>query len=194
MLRVRVVSTGWSGSPGLSTWYFSPTAETVADANSVTASVRAFYVYAAEYLPAGVGWQVASEVDVVNPATGAVTDTLVATDALASVPGTKSASIVPPSVVAVLSLLTDTFIAGRRIRGRSFLGPLSQVETLTAAGGLGDAAKARYVTGVENLIATGGDPTIVVWHRPKGGSGGEACPVVGCSVATKLGVLRSRRD
>lgn len=194
MLRVRVVSTGWTGSPGLSTWYFTPSAETVADANTVTGSVRAFYVYAAEYLPSSCHWQVASEVDVVNPLTGAVTDTLVATDALASVPGTKSGSILPPSVVAVLSLLTDTFIAGRRIRGRSFLGPISQAESMTADGTLADVARTRYVTGVENMLATGGAPSLAVWHRPKGGTGGEAVPVVACSVAAKFGSLRSRRD
>lgn len=194
MLRVRSISQGWTGSPGFSTFYFSPSSESPSDATEVVDCVRAFYAYAVEYLPSGVTYTPQLEVDVVNPATGAVTNTLIAASLSTPIAGTKPGSILPPSNMAVVTFNTETFIAGRRVRGRSFLGPLSQTETIDGSGRLASAAYGRYIAAGDRLLATGGAPSLVVWHRPKNGSGGDTAPVVSFACSPKLGVLRSRRD
>lgn len=194
MLRVRVAINGFTGGPGLSTFYFLTPLENAAAATRVLGYVHEGIIFGYPgFLPNSVSLQVSGDVDVLSAVSGDITNTL----SLASpavVQGTGGEAIAPPAVAALLQLRTTTFLAGRRIRGRSFISPLAGA-AVTSDGLLSNAAVAGFKLGGTSLLAglEAGD-SWVVWHRPKLNIGGSAAPITAVSVPFKLAVLRSRRD
>jgi len=194
MLRVRVELTGWDGAPGLMTIYFETPLQNTAAATRVVANVRTYMNSPlASYWPSSVNAQVSGDVDVIDAATGAITDTLSVTPP-AIVNGAGTAAFAPVSTAALLRLITSTYIAGRRVRGRVFISPLTPA-TIGTDGNLdaGAAVDLGDRMGYLEDLLDAGDFT-VVWHRPKGGAGGQACRVTSTTAGLKMAVLTSRRD
>ena len=194
MLRVRAALTGWQGAPGLMTWYLSTTADDATTALACVANVRArLQAAVAQVWPTEVYAQVAGEVDVINAASGDITDTLVVA-APAVVQGAGAGTQAPPATAIQIRLRTASFVAGRRVQGRQFISPLDssaiQADGTPTAGAV--TAILQYVGDLAANWPSG--TTQVVWHRPVEGSGGLACDVIGVIVPDKFAVLKSRRD
>jgi len=194
MLRVRTTISGWDGGPGLMTTYWLTPLEDAAAAARVVDYVQvSVAAFCADFAPTSVVWQVSGDVDVISAASGAITNTLSVTqpDPIAGGAGEGKA---PTAVAALMRLSTNAFIAGRRLRGRIFISPLGAAR-VTSDGLLGDVPVAAISGFAVALNATldAGD-TWVVWHRPVGGAGGSAAPIVASAGTTKLAVLTSRRD
>lgn len=198
LLRIRGIISGWSGGPGLSTFYFDPGVVAIDGAliTGVTGRVRAYFDAWKAYMPNANSVTVDPVCDILDPLTGALTGQVSAGSAPAVVVGTGGALPGPAFVCAVGRLTTNSFINGRRLRGRTYAGPLSAAftDSLAPEGGLTAAVQ----NGLIAVNTSGGGPGLVVWHRPvKVGNapptGGAVAGVINTSVSTQFGVLKSRR-
>lgn len=93
---------------------------------------------------------------------------------------------------AVVQYRTTDINAGRLIRGRSFLGPITPsafAEDGTIVGGLRTSVEAAY-----GGLLSGLGPRLAVWSRPAPGRPGAYGDVKDVEVSALPGVLRSRRD
>lgn len=194
MLRVRFTSVGWSGGPGLGTFYFDPIGQDVTTASLCVDRVQTYLGYLQSLTPPAVTYTVSGLVDRMDPANGEISETYDG-GARTSVVGTANPTAFAPLAVAGNgSLLTSTFVRGHRVRGRSYVSPLAS-GCMDSAGQFTAAKKAVLVTGLTHLWEDmSKDPPLVVWHRPSDAGPGSAAPVTGVAVPDKLAVLRSRRD
>lgn len=190
-MRVTAVWTGFSGAPGYTSFHFS-TFTGGGDAQAAVDRVRAFFSGVRTFLPGSVSIQVQPTVEILDEASGVLQDYVDAEDPPLVVTGNGTGAY-SAAAGAVISWNTATVANGRRVRGRTFLVPLSgsgleSDGTLSAAGLLEINAAAA---GLE-----GGDfeQQLVVWSRPRNGAGGVAAPVTGHRVPDMTAVLRSRRD
>lgn len=133
-----------------------------------------------------------SFVDTIDPATGTITGS----DAVTSwtQTGTDTAGYAPPATAVVVGWKTDDIVAGRRVRGRTFISPITsgQIDSdgTPVAGMLAyaNAFGAKWIDNGATAVYT------CVWHRPKGTSPGSDHQITSYSVKDKFAVLRSRRD
>ena len=194
MLRVRTALSGWSGGPGLTTFYFggagSPTGP---EATEAVARVQAFWNSFKATMPTGVLIQVSGAVDTIDPATGTLTGGFtIATPSAISANG--AGGFAPVSTAILLRHQTGVIVAGRRLTGRTFLSPITAASILTT-GAISSTASTATLTAANLLkttIVTGLSP--LVWHRPKNGSGGSSAFTAGFDTPSKPAVLKSRRD
>lgn len=196
MLRVRAVSQGWTGGPGLSTFYFGQNSSTDVDdatmADDVSERVHAVFASHTAIWPTNWTVQVSNEVDILSPATGNLVATFTATG-LGLVTGTSSNPMGPAAAGVCINQNTPDFIDGRRVRGRTFLVPVIRA---------GDSDGTPDSGVVNSAIDFGQDlitpieegPSWVVWHRPKGATPGSYHHITGVTVKDRFSVLRSRRD
>ncbi len=193
MIRVRAVGTGWTGGPGLTTFYFSEGVLPIDNAMAVnlTGRVRAYFDAVRPYTASGISWQVDPVIAAINAATGLLTQEVSANPAPAPVTGSGGAVVGPAFVALVGRLRTNAFQDGRRIQGRTFYSPLSSQFTDSTTPESG--AQAAQVAGLTALLTTGGGAPLVVWQRPKPGRPGAVFSVDTVSSAPEFGVLRSRR-
>lgn len=194
IMRIRAVISGTQGLPGLSTWYYNGTTATpdAADAADAVARVRAFFDGIKGLLPTANVITVSGGVDLLDPANGDLTGSLSVT-APATVTGTGGGQL-PPANAILLTGQTGVIIAGRRLRGRSFISPCAS--GAMTAGLVSSAAASTVVTSATVSLTGVTSSAPVVWHRPKapGPTGGSVSPVTTYSVGSTFAVLRSRRD
>ncbi len=195
MYRVRAVWSGGPGGPALSTYYFKITTPgSAADAATVAGRVRGAFDVLKTLWPSSMTIQVSSTVDQILDEDGSLTGSYgIATPAV--VTGTGVGGFGPPQVQPALLLLTNTFIAGRRVQGRSFLGPIiaSQTNVPTPSAGVNTAIDAFGVALITASPPAATAPA-VVWARPKPGRNGQACDITSSTHSLKFFTLRSRRD
>lgn len=190
MLRVRVVWTGLPGLPGLSTYYFTGP-ETGPDAVQVKTAVADAIDAVKAHLVNDITATVQGTVDVINPANGELTSALSTADSV--IIGTNVADPLPSTTQLLIQLPTTGIVAGRRVRGRSFIPGLSE-----AANDLGrplSAVRTAFAAAFDP-VANMGDQPWVVWARPRDVDperDGSAHPVGEPQVWTEWAVLRSRR-
>lgn len=189
--RVRSLWTGFTGAPGYTNQFFSNDSIDPAGASQTGAAVRAMFLAMASYLPSVVKINVQPTVDVFALGTGEITGQVTMSTVPPQVSGVASGAYSAPSGAAI-TWTTDTYVKGRRRKGRTFFVPLGatayDTDGTLAAGcvtALTNAAAA--ITG-----ATGTTP--VVWHRAVAKVGAEASVITGAIPADRASVLRSRRD
>lgn len=204
LMRVRATVDGWSGGPGLMTFYFTGVDGGDADASGVVGRVHDAIVLGAGLWNRNIHIQVQGAVDILNPANGNVTGTTSVT-APASITGAENDdTFLPLGSSVLLRLKTSTFIAGRRIQGRIFLSPLG--------GNNGDpngtpnaaALASALAMGNKLMDETGLSPAYVVWRRPRPvkpathpatfDRDGAVANVTAVQSPDKYAILRSRRD
>jgi hypothetical protein len=196
LIRVRTLITFSPGGPGLMTHYFRGAAAVpvIADATDVVARVRAFLQANVLLLSASATWAPNGACDVIDDVTGDVVGSVVGVTP-AVVVGTGASGDAPRSIQFIHRMITSTFIRGRRLRGRSNLGPVG--------GGTGQrvAPAAADITSIRNAAAanlgvgtTASFP--VVWQRPNTllGLTGQSAAITAHDVSPVWGSLRSRRD
>jgi hypothetical protein len=184
MLRFTTEHTGRPGAPYFTTLFTNGTTAEMADAGAV--AIADFWEDIAGMITAGLVSNVHEEVDLVDPATGLITDTFTSeSDAHTS---TGNAPL-PPATQGLVRLRTNTFVAGRRVLGRIFIPSLANDAQLVGEPSAAFiAAMDGATTTLLEGLAVAGD--MVVYSRTHF----TAAPVTGHSTWNRFAVLRSRRD
>lgn len=210
MYRVRTVTSGWFGAPGFTTHYYmsssSPDSTSVGGAGGAVNSVHAFWDICQGLFPLSWRCQVQPTVDIVDALNGEVINAFGVT-ATPELPGTNGAGYGPTAAMLVLTARTPGFVGGRRVVGRSYIGPAANLSDADGTPSVG------LVSGLQGATPALTPPVIdgiaaVVWSRPRAaraaGPGnkptaltarlGSAHFIDAYSVRDKWGILRSRRD
>ena len=192
LVRIQSTISGWSGGPGLTTFYFDPGASTIDAAmiTQVTGRVRAYFDAWKAFAPSANSMQVSSVGDIMDVGSGA----LVGQVSAGSAPSVVVGTLTPPGpafVCAVGRLTTNSFFNGKRLRGRTYAGPLAAnfTDSVAPEGGL----MAAIQNGLVAVNTSAGGPGLVVWRRPVNGAGGAIAAVVNTSCSPVFGILKSRR-
>lgn len=180
--RYRVNWTGFTGAPGISTFY-SDGASTAA-----LAAIRTFFNAISTYLPPSVALDFPGSGDQLDSTTGGLVGGWTAASP-AVVNGTAPNGIFAGGTGARAVWETGTIVQGRRVKGSTFIVPLSTFGydsngTLTPAcfTAIDNAAAALAAAGV-----------LVIWSRPQGG--GSAVTAVDSGRASDTVTnLRTRRS
>lgn len=189
--RVQATWGGFQGSPGYTSMYFLGEADATTALASVNV-VQAFFQRLVSILPQGVTVTLPNEVENYDETTGVLTGYAAVEEEVARIDGGITGGYAS-AAGAVISWNTDTVNRGRRVRGRTFLVPISGSEYDTS-GTLDDTTLDELNAAGSSLITEAIAAPLVIWSRPRNGAGGVAAPVVSHRVADKVAVLRSRRD
>lgn len=195
ILRTRAVIGLNSGAVAcLMTHYWDSTGAAIgALATESVARVRAGFNAAAGAISNTVTYTPTLVVDEIDEVTGAIVNQ-VAASAPAATAGVSASPQLPLQTMGICQYQTGLFIAGRRLRGRSYVPGLT-VGGVTTAGLPTTAtlnALAAFNTALGTTILTATNQR--VWHRPNaGGTGGLSAVVTTRTVNNQFGVMRSRR-
>lgn len=184
--QVRVGFTGITGTPYLNTLYFDAAGGTAQQAVDAAAT---FWGAVDAQLHQDLSWATESEVQVLNEATGALTDAQSTT--VTSGGGALTGDVLPTANQALIAWRTATIVNGKRLQGRVFIPGVPEVNAV--AGILASVPFTAFANAADALIADISS-TLVVWHRPVLGTGGSIGPVTAALVRQPFAVLRSRRD
>jgi len=181
--RVRAHWTGFSGAPGLTTFYCS-------NGNSFLPDVRTFFNSIAGLLPSNVTISFDPFGDIIDEGNGALTGTWTAGSTPAVVTGSSGSVYQAPSGLLV-NWQTGAVLNRRRLRGKTFLvpGPNGSADGTPTTANL-----TTLQTAANTLITSTG--SMFVWHRPNSNThtGGLSSTVTAAQVPDKFVILRSRRD
>lgn len=190
--KAVVTWSGFTGSPGYSTFYFSNAQEAVFQPGLVT-----FFDGIKTQFPAAISFSIPNAGMKLDEATGETVGTWQA-GTTTTINGTNATGAWASTSGAVCRWDTAQFRRGHRVRGRAFLVPLATPCYTTGT----------LTTTCANTIQTAGTgllgKSLVVWHRPlltKNADGttsvkeaGEALAPTTCVVPTKVAYLSQRRD
>jgi len=184
-MPMRKVPVAWQtgiGGTGVSVFY-------TPFGTDATTELGTFFNAVKSNFPGAVTWDIPGSGDVVDEATGQITGawtagtaaTIVATGAGAYVGGTG----------AYIRWQTTGIVAGRRVKGRTFMAPLITTD-FDAQGTLLAGAVTSFQTAATTLAGSG---KLLIWHRPTspGASDGSSHAVVAGVVPDKVTSLRTRR-
>ena len=200
LYRVRVQFNSIEGPPGVATFYFL-------DLATALPSLTSLFTSLANRMPLGVTLKVQSSGDVIESTTGALIGAW-NKDAEPEIGATGGPNYAGASG-GQIEWLTSQIMDGRRVRGRTFIVPLSTDAYRT--GGLIDSATTDLQGVAAAAFIVAQSSSFVIWHRPFPGRSASApgvlpkvtakaahiggfALVTGGRVPTKTVVLRSRRD
>jgi hypothetical protein len=198
MARITTQWTGFTGAPGYTVMHFRDfggTDVTPPDAQMAVDRVYAFFNAVKAYFPQQVSLQVRGEVEAIDEATGNLQDVIVAT-APAAIVGTAGTTVPYAAALgSVVSWRTGVVRNNRRIRGRTFLVPLSSL-AFDNTGTLIPGALTAFNTAATALRDATTIADFGIYARPTapGASDGVWALVTGHQVPDMGSVLRSRRD
>lgn len=184
LTRVRTVWTGVPGTPWYSNHYFDVDA---GDAQTCTDAIIDFWSDTKAAQSSLVNWTVENSVTVLNPANGQPTDVITTVGATDN--GDGSGDMVTRASQILISWRTGVFLAGRELRGKTFV-PAVVSSTIDGDGGVESAVVVQFLGYADALLTTPGHPNLQVWSRKNG----TVTPVSSVQVSTEWAVLRSRRD
>jgi hypothetical protein len=159
-------------------------------ANPDTAAIRSAYALLGSALATSTTIRVPGTGDHINSATGALAGTW-STSTPAAIVG-SSTDTTAAGVGACVNWNTAGIVNFRKVRGRTFLAPLSTF-AFDAQGTITTAQLTALNNFAAAMLAIG---TLAVWHRPTtpGGSDGNQYLVNGISVRDRVAYLSSRRS
>lgn len=189
--RITARWAGFNGAPGYSAFHFATGGGLVSDVNQVAERVRSAFGAVSFLLPAGVTINIEPEAEIIDSDTGIIS-AFEPLDPPAEVSGTGSGTYSAPSG-AVVNWRTNDVRFGRRIRGRTFLVPLSSA-SYQSDGTLNPESLSDLNDFGNALVGGDLDSEFGVWSRPRNGAGGVFATATSFSVPDKVAVLRSRRD
>jgi hypothetical protein len=198
LIRVKARWANFVGGPGYSIFHFRTGEDGLGNADNAQAAadrVRGFFSTLATWIPNGATVTVESDVEGILQETGQLTNVYGVT-APAVVTGTASISNKYSAPTgAVVNWSTAGIRNGRRVRGRTFLVPMS-----SSAFGTDGTLDAGFISGMSpaatTLIGAFAGASMVVFGRPsaKGASDGVAFPVTSFRIPDMAAILTSRRD
>lgn len=201
--RFKVKTTGWPGAPGITTHYYTRSGVTAwaSHAPNISANIISSYGDLLTILPSSFVFEVLGEYDVCDVATGEILYSGTMTPA--SDNGTGTDQYAPLAAGIVATWRTAGVVAGKHVRGRTFLVPLHK-DVAHTDGTPTDAAVAAVAAYTANMIAGVTNTKLVVWARPKQPSPptdpktytrfGSTHDVTHATVKDTFAILRSRRD
>lgn len=200
MLKVKARWSGFTGSPGYSVFYFREWTDgtyqpTAAEATACAVKVRTLFDQLKTVLPPTVKVQVDSDVEIIEDTNGKLVDVRSAT-AQAVVTGTATNTAYSAASGAVLGWQTAGVRNGRRVRGRTFIVPLT-AGAYDTDGTLLSTHHTTLTTAASNFVFDTADtPTFGVFQRPSapGATDGAWTFATGSRVPDTVAILRSRRD
>ena len=188
-MQLNRVVVGWSGTPivGLAVNVLHYAGD-VGAPNA--AAIRTAYQTLSSILSTGVTITVPDSGEVLEDTTGVLEDVWTSTAGAPFAGG--AGGVVAAGVGACITWKTGGIIDGRRLRGRTFIVPLSS--TAYEANGTLTAAALTALTNFGNSMMASGP--LAVWHRPtsEAAADGNSYGVVSFSVREKVAFLSSRRD
>jgi hypothetical protein len=197
LARMRISLTNWAGGPGVTTWYFSEGstgggAWSQAVVDDLYNEVNSTYEGFAVALQEGVQAVAEPELAIIDSATGKLVDARTPSDPPDTIQAASQGGNQSRGVQMLIRFSTDDFVGGRRLKGRSYIGPLND----TAMGLNGQIATflvaelpARFTALISGL-----GPRLAVYHRPSadGASDGSWGDVTSVKVRPLPSYLRSR--
>lgn len=188
------VTARWAGGAigsGFSNFYFlDGTSTAQAAADSARAFLFSAYGAAQALLPTGISISFTAGVDVLDVVTGALQGTVAITPP-ANVTGSGTGAYAAPAGACV-TWLTGGVVNGHRLRGRTFLVPMTGA-AFENDGTLSATTLSSINSAATSMISAA--PDFAIWHRPAAGGagGGGATAVAAFRVADQAAVLTSRR-
>lgn len=189
--RVTARWTGFNGAPGYTNFYFRDLADSD-QAFLARNQISAFFISLAQLLPSTVEIITQNPIDVIDETTGQIVGFGPASNSVPSAVGLSSREYSAASG-AVVNWETGGVRNGRRVRGRTFLVPLSSA-AYDDDGTIDSAALTTIRNAATELVEDTAVLEMLVWSRPKNGSPGEAHVVTSARVPDMAAILRSRRD
>jgi hypothetical protein len=194
MYKTTTVWSGFQGAPGYTVMYFDPAgAHTEAGAGAANGRVRTFFAFLQQYLSTSTTLTFNQNVDQVDPVTGELVNSFSPTQPGILI-GTGTANQAA-AAGACVTWRTPKIVAGKRLRGRTFIVPLSvgayEPNGTLTGNALGDLRTAAAALVADSPLAP---PRLCVWHRPIAKTGGDLGIANAATVADKTAVLTSRRD
>lgn len=183
LYRVRTALTGFPGGPGVCTMYFLDVATAVDSLDDFWASMH-------DKMPDDVTAHVENSGDIIEDTTGELTGAWSAT-AVGSHTGTGTGGYSAPSG-GCITWNTETILDGRRLRGRTFIVPMSG-DLYQDDGTLADSPRTAMEEGAAALVLAQSS-SFVVYHRKTSGHAGGNGLITSATVHDKAAILRSRRD
>lgn len=196
--RTRVALSGWLGGPGVNTLYWSAGSilgtPTPSQVQSFHEEIGDAWTTIGGYCVDFWTFLVEPTVDVIDATTGNITGVIVADgEAPTWSQGDTVDSKVARNTVLNIAYATDQWVGGRRLRGRTYFGPVGR-EAMADDGQILPSCAAA-VEDAFVALTSGLGPRLAVYHRPKPPSGeGYYGDVVQVTCRTKPGSLKSRRD
>lgn len=175
---------GFPGAPGYNVFYALP-------GGGAGAFLNNFYATFKNLLPAGVKITVPSAGNTYNQATGEVTGVW---SSAANTPqiGTDATGYSAPSGLC-FNWITDTFVSGKRLKGRTFIVPAGGIVYDTDG-----SIKSTYMTvfqGAADTLISATSGHLGIWHRPHSGAGDGVFGVITSAVVRdRAAILTSRRQ
>lgn len=183
--RHSITWTGFLGAPGISHFYTN-----ASDDTAFHTALNTWKGTWAANLPDDVTLTLKAEVEQLEDTTGELVGAFTigsdSTTGGANTGGYSAASGV------VVNWLTGGFVAGRRVRGKTFMVPISGGAYETNGTIEGNALSFMRTSTATFQNAVQGIQ--VVWSRPRASLAGSSHEVTSWSIPDKVAVLRSRRD
>lgn len=189
--RITAQWTGFRGSPGYSNFFFDGAYADEGGVEAAALAVADFFTAFRDELPSGTNITVQPTGDLVDEASGQITS-VIDFAAPPAVLGSDSRTY-SAATGAVVNWNTQDYVNGRRVRGRTFLVPLSS-GAFDGSGDLASGALTKLRTAANGLVEATLDHPLCIWHRPVNGAGGSSHVVTNATVPDLGAVLRSRRD
>lgn len=190
--RVKLRWTGFTGAPGYTNLHFdAPTDHTQAGAQSAYTAASGFATEIASALPSAVSVTTEGGVEVIEQ----TTNQLITVYSATTVPAAKGIQTAgyASSTGAVITWETGEVKNGRRVRGRTFIVPLSSAYYETDG-----TLSAGVITDLQNAASalSGGGFNFGILSRPSlpGAADGSFHTVSSGRIADKAAILTSRRD
>lgn len=197
LARIVITSEGYNGAPGYNIMHFSYGTYTELDhqemANAIGTDLSSGYQDVQAYLVDAVTWSIGPTVQFFSAETGVIFDEVTASFSNPVITGTDDSVYIDRSACVNVAFRTNDFINGRRLIGRSFVGPIGGA--CFGADGQIHATALSAFSGMFDALLSGLGPRLCVWHRPTSvqaadGAYGDVATVTGRSVP---GTLRSRK-
>lgn len=200
MAEILRVTARWSGLPGGNGYTvlhfrdFSSGSPTTADAQAAVDRVDDFFAAIIGLIPATVTILVLPDVEVIEETNNTLQSVLTAVPDAARTGGATGAASFVAAAGAVISWRTGGIRANRRVRGRTFLIPLSS-QAFQSDGTLLSTALTTLNTAATALRNNTGTPDLGIYARPTatGATDGVWFAVTSHSIPDMGAILRSRR-
>lgn len=193
--RIRVVWEGWSGGPGVTNLYFRKRTTSSWDQipNQLIGQVEAALTAGADLFNSTVNATVEGDIDILEDTTGELQFSIAGN--LAFVEGTGGTFEAPPGLAMLVRYLTGEVYRGHRVKGGTYLAPLSKL-LIDNDGTPTDAALSAAQAFGDSISVDNSYGQLQVWSRPANGAkdDGRAFDVSDATVTNKFAMLRSRRD
>jgi hypothetical protein len=180
--RYVIPWTGTTALPGVSVLYSTGATDATADIVTFLNAIKGLF-------PPGLSWSVLNGGDTIDDTTGTLNGSW--TGVGGAVVTSTGAGNYAAGTGAFVTWHTPTIVGGRRLKGRTFLCPL----TIGSYDATGTIATATLTTISAAGTALAGVGKMRVWHRPPagGGGGGTSALINAATVPDQVTSLRSRR-